>query len=41
MRSLIKDTRITFPVSVTQVSAEKRRCNARQEVDEIRLAQEN
>lgn len=40
MRSLIKGTTIFFPVSVTQVGAEKRRRDAGQEVDDIRLAQE-
>lgn len=41
MRSLIKGTTIFFPISVIQVGAEKRRRDAGQEVDEIRLAQEN
>lgn len=41
MRSLIKGTKIFFPISVAQVCEEKRRRDAGQEVDEIRLAQEN
>jgi len=41
MRSLIKGTTIAFSISVSQVGAEKRRRDAGQEVEKIRLAQEN